>query len=103
MPRKVVRERILDRGRILNEAWIGDAVLWLYARAKILREDGRIDSAKAERMTSNRFLSTFGDASEVEAEIGRAYESEGLAAAFARIEEWLMPVFAKQEANRAKR
>ena len=97
MGRKQVREAIL------KDAWIGDAVLWLYARAKILREDGQIDSAKAERMTSNRFLSTFGDASEVEAEIGRAYESEGLAAAFARIEEWLMPVFAKQEANRAKR
>ena len=28
------------RRRVLEEAWIGDAVLCLYARAKILREDG---------------------------------------------------------------
>ena len=48
-------------------------------------------------MTSNRFLSGFGDASEVEARVGRVYREQGLEAALAWIEETLMPVFEKQE------
>jgi hypothetical protein len=88
--------------QMLEEAWIGDAVLCLHARIKIL-EDGGIDSEKFVRMTSNRFLSTVGEASEVEAEIGRVYRSEGLDAAFRWIETHLTPHFEKQEANRLKR
>ncbi len=76
---------------MLEEAWIGDAVLCLYARQRILREDGRIESEKFIRMTSNRFLSGFGEASEVEAEIGRAYQKDGLEAAFRWIEARLLP------------
>ncbi|MCU1238148.1 MAG: hypothetical protein JWP63_6115 [Candidatus Solibacter sp.] len=86
----------------LEEAWIGDAVLCLHARSKILGEGG-IDSEKFVRMTSNRFLSTVGEASEVEAEIGRIYRREGLEAAFRWIDLNLSPGFEKQEMNRLKR
>lgn len=82
---------------ILEQAWIGDAVLALYARRRILREGLGIDNAKAIRMTSNRFLQITGEASMVEARIGRIYEEKGEAAAFAWIEETLLPVFEKQE------
>ena len=97
---KTKRDR---RAQILEEAWIGDAVLALYARLRILREDGAIDGDKSIRMTSNRFLGAFGEPSEVEAEIGRVYASQGLEAAFAFIEERLMPLHEKQEAGRARR
>ncbi len=71
----------------LREAWVGDAVLGLWARGRILAEDaGDLDSEKFVRMTSNRFLSTVGDASELEAwrSVG-FHQRDGLAAAF----EWL--------------
>jgi len=48
-------------------------------------------------MTSNRFLSNFGEASEVEARVGRIYREKGLEAAFAWIEETLEPLLKKQE------
>uniref|UniRef100_Q01NH2 Uncharacterized protein n=1 Tax=Solibacter usitatus (strain Ellin6076) TaxID=234267 RepID=Q01NH2_SOLUE len=100
----------LDRARrdkrieqTLKEAWIGDAVLCLYARSKILMEDGLIESEKFERMTSNRFLGAIGEASEVEAEIGRIYQRDGLSAAFEWMDERLLPRFQKEERNRQKR
>ena len=95
--------RKANREQILKEAWIGDAVLCLYARRRILQEDGKIDAPKAERMTSNQFLTVFGEPSEVEAELGRVYERDGLEAAFAWIDSHLMLVFARQEAKRMKR
>ncbi len=82
---------------ILEEAWVGDAVLSLYARRRILAEGSGINNEKAIRMTSNKFLQITGEASEVEARIGRLYEAEGLEAAFAWIEATLVPVFEKQE------
>src|SRR5436305_8234339 len=88
--------------QMLGEAWIGDAVLCLYARSKILEEDGCIAAEKFTRMTSNRFLSAVGEASAVEAEIGRLYRADGLDAAFRWIDERLLPVFRRQEARRAK-
>jgi len=91
------------RRKILEQAWIGDAVLGLYARGRILREAGAVDSAKLERMTSNRFLAALGEPSEVEAEIGRVYESEGMEAAFSWIEQKLMPLFDRQEEKRLRR
>jgi hypothetical protein len=90
-------------GKILREAWVGDAVLSLWARERILAEEGCIDDLKFTRMTSNRFLAGFGEASEVEAEIGRLYKEGGLAAAFKWIEERLWPAFLRQELNRLKR
>jgi dsRNA-specific ribonuclease len=87
----------------VKEAWIGDAVLALYARLKILREDGRVDGEKCKRLTSNQFLATFGEPTKVEAEVGRVYEREGLEAAFRWIEQHLLPLFERQEQNRLKR
>ena len=98
-----IMARGAQRERILREAWIGDAVLCLYARRKILREDGVTDGPKEERMTSNQFLSAWAEPSEVEAEIGRIYEKEGLEAAFQWIEARLMPLFDRQEAKRARK
>jgi hypothetical protein len=88
------------RRRTLEEAWIGDAVLCLYCRGRILKNDGALDGDKFNRMTSNQFLSAFGEPSEVEAEIGRVYSDDGLQAAFAWIEAKLMPRFDKREAKR---
>jgi len=99
----VSRRAEADRKRILEEAWVGDAVLSLFARVRILRGDGVQDQAKFIRMTSNQFLAVVGEPSEVEAEIGRVYEREGLDAAFAWIDQKLMPVFEKQEEKRRKR
>ena len=86
-----------------EEAWIGDAALALYVRLKILGEDGRLDGAKAVRMTSNEFLSGLGEPTSIEAEIGRAYAAGGLEAAFRHIEERLLPLFARQEEKRQRR
>jgi hypothetical protein len=91
------------RRRILEEAWIGDAVLCLYSRIHILASDGVIDRGNFGRMTSNQFLAIVGEPSTVEAEIGRVYREEGLDAAFAWIEAKLMPNFQKLEAKRKAR
>ena len=88
---------------LLQQAWLGDAVLALYVREKILRDDGVLDGDKYTRMTSNQFLSAWGEPTAVEAEIGRLYQQGGLPAAFALIETRLVPVFARQEQNRRKR
>jgi dsRNA-specific ribonuclease len=87
----------------VEDAWIGDAVLALYARLKILREDGQVDGEKCKRLTSNQFLAAFGEPTRVEAKIGRAYAKDGLEGAFAWIENHLLPLFERQEENRQKR
>jgi dsRNA-specific ribonuclease len=87
----------------VEDAWIGDAVLALYARLKILREDGRVDGEKCQRLTSNQFLGTLGEPTKVEAQIGRVYTGEGLEAAFIWIDKHLLPLFHKQEENRKKK
>jgi hypothetical protein len=93
----------LKNEALKNEAWIGDAVLSLYVRLKILREDGVLDGPKSVRMTSNQFLATIGEPTKVEAEIGRVFASEGLEAAFRLIEERMMPVFERQETKRLRK
>ena len=85
-----------------EEAWTGDAVLSLYARRWILEHTGRMDQEMFAAMTSNHFLSTIGQPTAVEARIGRRYQQEGLAAAFALIESELLPRFLVQEKNRRK-
>ena len=97
------RMRTDRRRQILKEAWTGDAVLALYAREMILRAHGDIDGEKAVRLTCNRFLATFGDPSEVEAEIGRVYQEQGLTAAFNWIESRILPVFLQRESRRRPR
>ena len=89
-----------QRTREVAEAWIGDAVLTLYARRRILREEGVVNNARLELMTSNHFLSALGEPTGVEAGIGRVYERDGLDAAFEYIETNIMPMYARQEDNR---
>jgi hypothetical protein len=92
-----------NHGQTQADAWIGDAVLALWARLHILRSDGAVDGPKFLRMTSNQFLGAFGEPTIVEAQIGRAYRDGGEAAAFAWIEENIAPLFGKQEAKRLRR
>lgn len=86
-----------------TQAWIGDAVLALHVRLRVLREEGRVDGEMATRMSSNQFLSSVGPPDEIEAQIGRIYRKEGLEAAFLWIDRKLMPMFARQELKRRKR
>lgn len=85
-----------------TKAWVGDAVLALFAREWILRQTDiplgdRATEFKA--LTCNQFLSCFGEPTQVEADIGIVYETMGLQAAFAYVEERLLPVFKKQRRN----
>ena len=88
-----------------DQAWLGDAVLALYAREWLLQEPPRPPFSRQElfvRFTSNQFLVTIGEPTRVEAEIGRIYREGGLTAAFAHIEQTLMPFFEKQLRNAGK-
>ncbi|MGB1127657.1 MAG: hypothetical protein ACPG3X_04725 [Opitutales bacterium] len=85
-----------------TKAWVGDAVLALFAREWILRQQDIKPKQRAERfiqMTSNQFLSAIGEPTAMEAEIGAVYESDGLEAAFVHIEEKFVPLFKKQQAR----
>lgn len=77
-------------------AWIGDAVLALFAREFVLRERGCMDGVWFTHLTSNEFLSAFGNPTSVEAKIGEIHREEGLAAAHAHIEREFLPLFRKQ-------
>ena len=62
-----------------TKAWVGDAVLCLFAREWILRDSAIHEKDRNEifiRMTSNKFLSSVGEPTAMEAQIGRIYESE---------------------------
>lgn len=89
-----------------NQAWIGDAVLALYARRWLLEQPLIADSATRtelfRHLTSNQFLSGLGRPTEVEARIGRIYAEQSLEAAFHHIETQLVPLFLKQ-LSRAQR
>lgn len=86
-----------------SKAWIGDAVLALFAREWILNQTNIAPDERSSTfiaMTSNDFLSSLGEPTQMEADIGVVYENEGLESAFAYIEERFLPVFKKQRANR---
>ena len=100
---EAARKQTRPNQALRDEAWIGDAVLTLYARLKILREDGTLDGAKAVRMSSNQFLAAFGEPTAVEAAIGRVFDHDGLDAAFAHIERSLIPLFTRQEEKRQRK
>ena len=85
-----------------QEAWIGDAVLTLFARTRVLETEHRVDAELASRMTSNRFLSAFGEPTAAEAKLGRIYQEHGLAHAFAWIEAEWMPLFHRQQEKRLR-
>ena len=82
-------------------AWIGDAVLALFARQFVLRERNAMDGEWFTRLTSNDFLSAFGNPTRVEASIGRLYQADGLDAAFAWMDAELVPLFRKQIAKKS--
>lgn len=92
-----------DRDQLLREAWVGDAVLELYARLRVLRDHGTLDAEETKHLCSNQFLSAFGEPSAIEAEIGRAFEKDGLDGAFLFIERRLIPLYERQQENRRKR
>ncbi len=83
-----------------EEAWVGDAVLALFARQFVLRERDCMDGKWFTHLTSNDFLSAFGNPTRVEASIGRLYKEQGLDAAFAWMEAELLPMFRKQIKNK---
>lgn len=82
-----------------ESAWVGDAVLALFAREWVLRERNNMDGEWFTRLTSNDFLSAFGNPTRVEASIGKVYREQGLAAAFNFIETEMVPLFRKRIAK----
>ncbi len=96
----------MDETEKRAKAWIGDAVLALFAREWILRQADIEPGSRIEvftRLTSNEFLACLGEPTRVEAGIGEAYESGGLEGAYRHIEEQVLPVFQKQRRNWLKR
>ncbi|MDB6071301.1 MAG: hypothetical protein JWL81_2472 [Verrucomicrobiales bacterium] len=83
-----------------EEAWVGDAVLGLFARQYILTQTGAMGQEEFAAMTSNAFLSAFGPPTRVESWIGKVYQKDGLAAAFSYIEKEFLPLYLKQKRNR---
>ena len=79
-----------------EEAWIGDAVLTLFARCWILRNLRGMDAKMFTSMTSNQFLSSISNPTRLESRIGRRYTEGGLDAAFAFIEAEILPQFLAQ-------
>ena len=91
--------RKADDLRLEREAaWIGDAVLALFARQFVLRERKAMDGEWFTRLTSNDFLSAFGNPTRVEASIAKIYQDDGLQAAFDWMDANLIPLFRKQMA-----
>lgn len=91
-----------DLKQLQEDAWLGDAVLEVYARQRVLRERGGIDEEMRKNLTRNSFLNCIANPTVAEANIGRRFRAGGLDAAWAWIAEHLEPVFAKQEANRQR-
>jgi len=92
----------LDEAAIRAKAWVGDAVLSLFAREWLLEQTGKVDAEAYIRMTSNDFLACLGSPNKIEARIGIVYETQGLQAAFDLLRAHVLPVYQRQEANRAK-
>jgi dsRNA-specific ribonuclease len=90
---------------IKDLAWLGDAVLALFAREWLMRRPEHPQFTRQDlflRLTTNRFLSTVGEPTSVEANIGDIYRRKGLEAAYAHIEEVLIPRFNKHLRNAEK-
>jgi hypothetical protein len=88
--------------RLREMAWIGDAVLALWARQWLLKREGKMRPELFTRLTSNQFLACFGNPTAVEARFGEVYLKNGLAEAFLALERELVPLFEKQELNRGR-
>lgn len=74
-------------------AWIGDAALALVARQWILDTMGTIDGEIHRKITSNKFLRSFGHPTKVEAELGVIFKAGGLAAVRTEFERRFVPKF----------
>ena len=85
-----------------EHAWIGDAVLALFAREWILQDEKKMDAEMFSRLTSNHFLNSLGHPTKVEAKIGRIFNQKGLQKASTYIEESILPLFLKQEKKRIR-
>ena len=88
-----------------TKAWVGDAVLALFAREWILKQKDISIKERAGvfiQMTSNQFLASLGEPTAMEAEIGVVYEEGGLQAAFDFIEQKFLPLFIKQRKKRQR-
>lgn len=90
----------MTEAELRSHAWIGDAILALYARQWLLQQPLIRDNATRteffRHITANQFLSAFGRPTVVEAQIGLIYAQQGLVAAFKHIETQLVPLFLKQ-------
>ncbi len=84
-----------------QDAWLGDAVLELYARKRVLEDTAHRDLARKVSFVRNSFLNLVGQPTRVEAEIGKRYREHGLDAAVAWIAETLQPLFLPQEAKQS--
>lgn len=73
------------------EAWLGDAVLALLVRDWLLRTLGVADGDLQGLITSNRFLSRFGQPTAVEAALGRLWRDQGYTAAESEFQEKFLP------------
>lgn len=88
----------METRELKNLAWIGDAVLALYARQWLLEQPPHPLFTRQElfiRLTSNAFLVALGEPTRVEAGIGQVYNESGLQAAFDHIEQNIQPLFEK--------
>ena len=83
-------------------AWIGDAVLGLFARNWILEKEKKMDAEMFTRLTSNIFLNSFGNPTKVEAEIGFIFNNEGLEKASVYYTHLTLPLFLKQKKKRIR-
>lgn len=95
--------RLADPQLLQEQAWIGDAVLCLYAREWILARAIDSKSLRSDlftHFTSNHFLSSLGEPTRIEAEIGGIYQQQGIAAAYRHISTALLPLFLRQIRNK---
>ena len=86
-------------------AWIGDAVLALYAREWLLQQPNHPLFTRQDlfvKFTSNTFLQAIGEPTRVEAQIGIAYKNGGLEEGFSYIKTHLLPLCQKHINNATK-
>ena len=95
----------MDARELRDLAWIGDAVLALYAREWLLRQPPHPLFTRQEqfvKFTSNSFLQAIGEPTWVEAQIGQAYQDGGLEAGYAYSNDKLKPLFQNHLAKASK-
>lgn len=95
----------MEARQLRDLAWIGDAVLALYAREWLLQQPRHPLFTRQEqfvKFTSNSFLQAVGEPTWAEAQIGIAYRNGGLEAGYDYIDTNLKPLFRKHLANSAR-